>query len=469
MRPLARESCIERFSSVPEKMTAGKILRMGGKLQKSYTVAPVFLMKEAATKMSEQQIGSLVVVDSDQSVLGMLTDRDVLRAVSGDNWQKLPVSSCMTPIEKIITVTSSDLADECLQIMALKGFRHLPVLSDQDQSVLGVLSMKDVVRATWTGQDGIKSAFLKNINPRQGLRSRIQNCAQSLILVSAAHSIPHPAKQSSGGEDAHFVFNYAPSDAKGHSFSAIGVADGVGSNSFEHGIDAAAFPRGLMGSQPKMLNAYNWTSGYPTPYSMLKHAIDSVVEQKAIGSSTACIVTLSSNDEQRLRAINVGDSGFYILRDISRPSERRQGTMHRVVGKVSIVYRSAQQLHDFNWPLQLGYGADSSRFDTIQQAEVIEFHVEEGDIIILATDGLFDNVTEDEILNVVDFDEPVERICKKLATRAYERSLDRRTDSPFALLAKENDIMWGGGRPDDITVIVSRVNLASSKPEVSLR
>ena len=38
-----------------------------------------------------------------------------------------------------------------------------------------------------------------------------------------------------------------------------------------------------------------------------------------------------------------------------------------------------------------------------------------------------------------------------------ELSLDNETDSPFAILAKDNDICWGGGRPDDITVIVSRV------------
>ena len=36
-------------------------------------------------------------------------------------------------------------------------------------------------------------------------------------------------------------------------------------------------------------------------------------------------------------------------------------------------------------------------------------------------------------------------------------SLDNSVDSPFALLAKDNDIMWGGGRPDDITVIVATV------------
>ena len=38
-----------------------------------------------------------------------------------------------------------------------------------------------------------------------------------------------------------------------------------------------------------------------------------------------------------------------------------------------------------------------------------------------------------------------------------ELSLDNEIDSPFAILAKDNDICWGGGRPDDITVIVSRV------------
>ena len=42
-------------------------------------------------------------------------------------------------------------------------------------------------------------------------------------------------------------------------------------------------------------------------------------------------------------------------------------------------------------------------------------------------------------------------------TCAQELSLDRDVDSPFATLAKENDILWGGGRPDDITVVVSTV------------
>ena len=46
-------------------------------------------------------------------------------------------------------------------------------------------------------------------------------------------------------------------------------------------------------------------------------------------------------------------------------------------------------------------------------------------------------------------------LADRIAARAKELSLDQSVDSPFALLAKDNDIMWGGGRPDDITVLVS--------------
>lgn len=47
--------------------------------------------------------------------------------------------------------------------------------------------------------------------------------------------------------------------------------------------------------------------------------------------------------------------------------------------------------------------------------------------------------------------------------------MDKTRDSPFALLAKENDVMWGGGMPDDITVVALRViNKVDSRAAVSL-
>lgn len=51
----------------------------------------------------------------------------------------------------------------------------------------------------------------------------------------------------------------------------------------------------------------------------------------------------------------------------------------------------------------------------------------------------------------------MQALAEQLVRKAREFSLDKQRDSPFAILAKENDIMWGGGMPDDTTVIVARV------------
>ena len=48
-------------------------------------------------------------------------------------------------------------------------------------------------------------------------------------------------------------------------------------------------------------------------------------------------------------------------------------------------------------------------------------------------------------------------LARALVLKARELSLDKRRDSPFAVLAKENDILWSGGMPDDTTVVVARV------------
>jgi protein phosphatase PTC7 len=60
----------------------------------------------------------------------------------------------------------------------------------------------------------------------------------------------------------------------------------------------------------------------------------------------------------------------------------------------------------------------------------------------------------------------MEILAAALADKAFEFSMDRRRDGPFALLAKENDILWShGGRLDDITVMCVRVALAKQGEE----
>ena len=79
----------------------------------------------------------------------------------------------------------------------------------------------------------------------------------------------------------------------------------------------------------------------------------------------------------------------------------------------------------------------------------------------MATDGLFDNVALETVAEVCDQWEHSDRdgsLAERLCDEARRRSLDDAVDSPFALLAKENDVMWGGGMPDDVTVVCLEVS-----------
>lgn len=143
-----------------------------------------------------------------------------------------------------------------------------------------------------------------------------------------------------------------------------------------------------------------------------------------------------------------------------------------------IVFRSQPQLREFDCPLQLGVNKDGghSNFESPHNASKLNFVVEENDLIIMATDGLFDNMFDEEIAEIADQVEhevyrlssgmslaKPEIIAQKIMDRAYALSLDKKKDSPFALLAKENMMMFSGGRKDDITVLVSRVTRGGGK------
>lgn len=214
---------------------------------------------------------------------------------------------------------------------------------------------------------------------------------------------------------------------------------------------------------------------------MLQQAWADMQRADLVGSSTVCLVALHPHRAE-LRAANVGDSGFLILRpsggaagerpetlgtlDAMARGDGRSGGGSYDSGDFYVAFRSPQQLRAFNAPYQLGRapdatpGAPDGRFETPHDAAKVRFPVRSGDVVLLATDGLFDNMEEEavlEVLSAAGAGAPVQQIAQQLAHRAHALSLDTEVDSPFATLAKENDILWGGGRPDDITVIVSRV------------
>lgn len=100
-------------------------------------------LAEATTVMGERHIGSAIVLDGERLV-GILTERDVVRAMSGAfDAPMRPVIEWMT--KRPTTVGPQTDVKEALRVMVEGGFRHLPVL-DEDR-VVGMVSMRDIARA----------------------------------------------------------------------------------------------------------------------------------------------------------------------------------------------------------------------------------------------------------------------------------------------------------------------------------
>jgi CBS domain-containing protein len=110
------------------------------------TVEPSDTIGEAAEKMIEHGVGAVVVSDFG-SIIGILTERDILRAVAHRTHSaEARVRQWMTP--DVVTVPSSMEGDEAAKMMLDRNFRHLPVV-DEGRSV-GIVSLRDLARDTFT-------------------------------------------------------------------------------------------------------------------------------------------------------------------------------------------------------------------------------------------------------------------------------------------------------------------------------
>lgn len=106
-------------------------------------VTPATTVAEAATMMGERRVGSALVMEDDR-LLGIFTERDIVRALGQDfGAAQRPVSEWMT--SDPTTVPPETPASEALKTMLDGGFRHLPV-SEGDR-VLGIVSIRDLSAA----------------------------------------------------------------------------------------------------------------------------------------------------------------------------------------------------------------------------------------------------------------------------------------------------------------------------------
>ncbi|MCX5578471.1 CBS domain-containing protein [Kaistia terrae] len=123
-------------------MTVAAILSNKGR--DVITVSPDLSIAEVVRILAERRIGAIVVTDGANHILGIVSERDVVRALArGADALNGPVSSIMTA--KVVTCTDRNTINEVMTRMTEGRFRHLPVV--EDDQLAGIVSIGDVVKA----------------------------------------------------------------------------------------------------------------------------------------------------------------------------------------------------------------------------------------------------------------------------------------------------------------------------------
>jgi CBS domain-containing protein len=123
-------------------MNVANILQVKGRAV--HATRPDHTLMEAATILAERRIGAIVAVDDDMHVLGILSERDIIRAIvaHGPDVLKSPVGAFMT--KTVQTVTEATPVVAVMDMMTKGRFRHVPVV-DGDRCV-AVISIVDIVK-----------------------------------------------------------------------------------------------------------------------------------------------------------------------------------------------------------------------------------------------------------------------------------------------------------------------------------
>ncbi|MCJ1314091.1 hypothetical protein MMC25_007771 [Agyrium rufum] len=321
------------------------------------------------------------------------------------------------------------------------------------------------------------SAKGKRFSPKNNLMSF--DAGQSSLRTRSKNSRP------ASGQDSFFVSSIGQTPN-----TAFGVADGVGGWA-ESGIDPADFAHGLCEYMSGEAQDFDIKSrqrlyaGY-----LLQKGYDLVERDGFIyaGGSTACLAV--GGDDGALEVANLGDSGFAHF----RPN--------------AITFAPQFQTHAFNTPYQLSKIPESIRQrsrifgteplqDLPQNAAISNHQVKHGDVLVLATDGVWDNMSASDMMKLINrymsgfgawevgkdganVSSELSSLVRKgginqknedtiqavlavsIAGEAKAASENTRVDGPFAREFQKNRWRFGnenfhGGKVDDICVVVAVV------------
>jgi CBS domain-containing protein len=123
-------------------MTVASILSQKGR--RVITARADQTLTEICELLAANKIGAVVLTDADMRIEGILSERDIVRAIAQEGAGVLATPASGQMSRTVITATDSDTVDVVMNRMSQGRFRHMPVV--RDEKLIGVVSIGDIVK-----------------------------------------------------------------------------------------------------------------------------------------------------------------------------------------------------------------------------------------------------------------------------------------------------------------------------------
>jgi CBS domain-containing protein len=124
-------------------MTIAAILRHKG--SEVVSIAPTATVGEVAAVLAERRIGALPVIDQAEQLLGIISERDIIRALAANGAAALQMLAGQLMTRALRFATRDMTVEQAMTLMTAGRFRHLPVVAGG--ALIGIVSIGDVVKA----------------------------------------------------------------------------------------------------------------------------------------------------------------------------------------------------------------------------------------------------------------------------------------------------------------------------------
>lgn len=130
-------------------MTIAAILKHKG--HNVITIDQMATVPEIAERLAEHRIGAVLVMDRADQVLGIVSERDIVRSVATNGARTLEMTAGQLMTRAVHTAHPEMTVEDAMRKMTIGRIRHLPVM--QNNTIVGMVSIGDVVKSRIMRQD----------------------------------------------------------------------------------------------------------------------------------------------------------------------------------------------------------------------------------------------------------------------------------------------------------------------------